>query len=318
MRFGLKTCAALAVCAATPLHAEAIDVAGWYPAGAREVGQFRTIGVDRFDGQDGPALALAIERVLGSVDGSDGRPHFSVIALLRNSAEPDGVVSGIAETSVNVTRYKKTEKQCPDGPDAKCEKAQKVDVEINCRRRTIDLTASIRVVRTADQRIVYSGDHPRNDTTSWCADGSPPADPGVPIRRMIASIADEFARVAAPHYEKNRIRFREDVKAMSKPEVAEFKRALRATKSNMDEACGIWEAMEEARPGYPSVVFNLGLCADAAGKLDTARAYYGGVSQSGPRPARDVEEGIARVLDRKAALEDAEARNVSNPETRKP
>lgn len=316
MRSGLKSCAVLAICAATPLHAEAIDVAGWYPAGAREVGQFHSIGVDRFDGQDGPALALAIERVLGEADGPDGGRYFSVVALSRNGAEPDGVVSGIAETNVNVTRYKKTVRQCPEGPDAKCEKEQRVDVDINCRRRSIDLTASIRVVRTADQRIVYSGDHPRNDTTSWCADGSPPADPGVAIRRMIASIADDFADVAAPHHVKSRIRFREDVKALPKPQAAQFKEALRATKSNMDDACGIWEAIEQTAPGNPSVVFNLGLCADAAGELDKARAYYTAVSQSGSRPPRDAEEGLTRVLDRKAALEDASIRDGATRQRR--
>src|SRR3546814_5313597 len=78
-----------------------------------------------------------------------------------------------------------------------------------CRRRLITADADVRIVRTDDNRVLYSAPKAKRDEVTWCrGDDSPRAAEPV-IADMIAAIAGEVRRDITPHMQDFHIRFRE-------------------------------------------------------------------------------------------------------------
>ena len=296
-----KPCVALvlaAMWAPGVVQAEAIDVNGYYAAPARDVALLHSLEVERFSGEDGPKLARTIERVLGSIADRRGGPYFTIVA--GQSAE--GGVSGHVTTGVDISRYTSTVKRCPDDATS-CTKDEKVEVKIDCKRRVITLDADIRVARVVDGRVIYSDAIPQRQEASWCVGQSSPTEPESVIRAMIEATAASFGEQVAPVERRQRVRVREDRKGLTKPEAARFKLALSQTKADVRSACATWAEQDRTIPGHPSVVFNLALCAEAAGDLDGAGALYAQLPDQS-----DVRSGSDRVRSRIAANEDEEER----------
>ena len=100
---------------AAPVQAESAKMTGKFAAKARDVAMLRSLAVERFGGRDGPALSLALERVLSL--GSP--PHFRLaFGGRRDGAE--GIVSGAVSTSVDLSDYRKKKKSCAERVDKKC------------------------------------------------------------------------------------------------------------------------------------------------------------------------------------------------------
>ena len=293
----------LALLAPSAAHAEAISVSAWYAASEREVALLRSIAVERFDGEDGAALALLIERRLGEAKDRDGGPYFDV-----RRGDTDGVVSGAVTTGVDVSRFRKTISECPDGPKAKCKREERVDVDISCRKRVISLDADLRVERDRDGRLIYSTSNPKREEASWCPDDSSPPEAEGVVRQMLEAVATEFVDAVVPYHRKQNIRFREDRGGLTKSDGERFKLALRQTKSDAGAACGTWGEIEASAPGQSSVLFNLALCAEAAGDLDRAEQIYRTVADRSTTRSGDIGDALRRIQRRRDAVADERAR----------
>src|SRR3546814_16676780 len=81
---------------------------------------------------------------------------------------------------------------------------------------------------------------------------------------------------------------------MPKPIAARFKQAVEISEDRPAEACAAWQAIDAEMPDHPSVVFNLGLCAEAGGAYETALRHYRHAQQRDPK-GRDVRDALARV-----------------------
>src|SRR3546814_7463226 len=78
----------------------------------------------------------------------------------------------------------------------------------SCRRRLITADADVRIVRTDDNRVLYSAPKAKRDEVTWCrGDDSPRAAEPV-IADMIDAIAGEVRRDITPHMQDFHIRFR--------------------------------------------------------------------------------------------------------------
>jgi len=276
-RFGrcAALCAIAAGFAAGPAFAEAVQMTGKFAAPYREAALLDSLGIDRFSGRDGRQLEMAIERVLSQPD-IDGRPHFDLIAAFGGGQGPEGVLSGAVTSGVQDSRYKQKQKRCVEREggreNGKC--LREAEVEVDCTRRVVNVSADLRLVRTGDGRVIYTADKPKRDEISWCRGEEPPRTVEESVRGMIQSIAGDVRRDIAPVVETYSIRFRESTKGLAKELNRPFKDIVRQTQRDLRGACSAWEAMDGQAPNHPSITFDLGLCAEAAGDYREALELY--------------------------------------------
>lgn len=287
--------AALAL--AAPAHAEVFEMNGHFPAAFRDVSMARSIGIDRIAGRDGMALGLAIEAEL-SQRGPDGRPYYDLIALSRRRPEADALVSGMADASVRESDVKRKVEQCAEKQGDKCVRKEKV--EATCLQETISFSSTLRVAGSDDGRILYTQTRPQTDSITTC-----PGDKGKPspkdrIAKMVRTAADRFVDDILPRHEDYRIRLREGREGMDKAMGQAFKDSIRLSQRDPVAACTTWTDMDRSLPGHPSLLFNLGLCAERVGDYAAAERAYGraGVTQ----------EDVARVRDLTIGRDDAKRR----------
>lgn len=309
-RFGWRAmlCAA-AMVASEPAYAEAVKMTGKFAPPNREAAMLESLGIDRFSGGDGRQLEMAIERALAQPD-VEGRPHFELIGAFGGGPAPDGVLSGMVSSGVQENRFKQKQKRCVEregGKDSgKCLK--EAEVEVDCTRRVVDLNADLRLTRTADRRIVYSTAKPRRDETSWCRGQTPPRTTEETVRAMVLDVAGEVRRDIAPVVETYSIRFRESTSGLPKDLNRPFKDAVKQTQRDLRGACAAWQAMDGQAPNHPSITFDLGLCAEAAGDFPAALALYQRAAPLIGRGGNEAAAGIDRVGRLIAAQEDDAAR----------
>lgn len=276
---------------ATAAHAESVSLVGEFPARAREASFLTRMGVDRIGGQDGQALAIAIERTL-----SNGSPPFFTVISMGRMGGPrdvDGLVSGNVVSDVADNRVTREKDECIEKTGDKCTKSQKV--KITCRQRIIDVSADVRIVRARDGSIAYSERKGRRDDVTWCPDQNPPPPVEGIIRGMIDGIAGEIAGDITPATQRYSIRFYESRDGLPKELGQRFKDAIKRTKADLAGACQEFAAIDQASPGQFSIAYDLGICAEARGDYDVAIRQYQAAAQARPRDRTDFTAGIDRA-----------------------
>ena len=283
--------------AAGAAQAEILEITGEFAAPNREASVLHSLSIDRFSGQDGAALARAIEQALSGT-------HFDLMGGRTGRESAEGSLSGGVNTGVEENGFKKREKKCTQkDKDGKCTKEEEVDV--HCRRRIVNVTADLRLVRNEDGRIVYSVSKPFRDETSWCGKDTPARTVEETVSGALHTIAGWVRGDIAPSTETYRIRVRESTKGLPKELAARFKEMVKLTKRDQRAACTGWDAMKSEAPAHPSLLFNLGLCAEQRGDYDAALGYYREAVQAG---ASEGNEGADRAIRLIAGREDAEIR----------
>lgn len=285
-------------------QAESVSMTGKFAAPERDVARLRSLGIDRFSGRDGPALSSALERRL-SAPVRGGPPHFDIVAVSRRSdGGAEGIVTGSVSTGVQETPWTRTEKKCVEKDGLKCKREE--EVKTPCMRRIVEFAADVRVV-SADDRVLYSRELPRRDETTWCEGQSPSRTVEATVRGMVGGVADELAGSFAPSVETYSVRFREGTKGLDKEVARRFKVIVRQTQTDLKGACAAWAAMDAEAPNHPSILFDLGLCAEAVGDYAKADNYY---ARAAPLTGRggEGEVGLTRIARLVAAREDDRAR----------
>jgi hypothetical protein len=283
MKLGLLACVFLAF--APAVQAETINVLVQRPPAAVDVYALRSLSVGRVAGADGRTMATSLERVLADLRDIDGRPLFELFS----DGAGEGQVTGYADALVDERRFNEKRRLCPGtfNPKAKCEDAQKVEVEVSCRSRTISLTASIRIVRNGDSRLLLSRDVPQRGEARWChGDSVPPDSDSVVaelIRRSVADVTEDFE----PFSQIMPIRIREDRKGLSKEVGARFKAAVLSTRGDGQEGCAAFAALLGEAPTHWPLLFNLALCSEARGNFDVAIDGYERIGDREARVAAD-------------------------------
>lgn len=269
---GLAMMAAAAMVLPGVAAAEVVQITGEFPAQYREASFLRSIAVERIAGQDGPVMALALERALAIPD-DDGTVYFEVLAGRTGRNAADGGISGVVTTDVQESRYTRKDKKCVErDANKKCVKEE--ETETPCRRRVIGVNADLRIVRNSDGRIVYSTSRPFRDETSWCAGENPNRSTETAISDMIHGLAGGLRDQIAPDVRTYRIRVRESTKGLPKDAAKQFKALVKQSQRDLRGACAGWQAMNQANPGHASVVFDLGLCAEQRGDYEGAATLY--------------------------------------------
>jgi hypothetical protein len=285
--------AAIAAMVATPVGAETATMNGLFPAPYREAAMLLSISIGRIDGRDGYQVGAAIERSLGSAR------YFDMQGGRRNGGNAEGVLNGGVSSGVDESYYKRKEKRCTER-DANKNCTKEEEVEIRCTQRVANLRADLRITRTYDGQIIYSVSKPLRQQIDWCEGQTAPRTTEEMIASMVGEIANAVRSDIIPRSDTYKIRFRETTKGMPKEQVKAFKAIVKQTQKDLPGACAAWTEMNKAVPNNGSIVFNLGLCAEAAGDLRGALGWYQhAASLIGQRS--EAGTAIGRVQGRMAA-----------------
>lgn len=288
--------AAGAMIAAPAAHAESVKMHGKFAAPVREVGMLRSISVDRFSGsRDAPVFEAALERALASAG------HFEMFSGRRGRDSAEGLVSGNVSSSVSGSDYKKKVKSCAERKDGKCVREE--EKEVLCRLRTISVDADVRVT-DGRGRLLFSGARPFREERRWCPGETPPGSADERISAALGDIAEGLRMEFAPHRADYSVRFRESTRNLPKELVRGFRDTVKLTQRDLKAACASWKAMDVQAPNHPSVVFDLGLCAEAARDYRGALAYYERAAPLIGRGGNEATEGADRVGRLLQAIED--------------
>ncbi|MGR6329740.1 hypothetical protein ACU5AX_11795 [Sphingomonas sp. XXL09] len=288
---GALPVAAAVIAALFPVSAsaEVLRVEGVFAATAREASLLPTLGVGAIGGPEGAALGDAIERRLATL-GRDGVRHARIVpAALR----PDGLLVGDVGTRVDHEDYSETRERCTEKKDGKCTARQRYRVA--CVRRTIALRADLRVLRWNDRRVLFAAPKTRDDTSSWCEDSGVETSVDAAIGSMIESIAQDVRLDLAPHRESYKIRVNESRDGLPRAAADRFKQAVRLTKHDPQAACRAFAEVDTMVPDHGPTMFNLALCAEAAGLYPEALDRYTRARLFAPKAGGDVSRGLARV-----------------------
>jgi hypothetical protein len=298
---------AIAALGGSAASAETLTVSGWYAAEERSASMLQSLAVDRFDGDDGPELTTAIERELGFNRDREGNPYFAVRS--RYAKDVEGIVHGSMRVRVDRANFKRKAKRCAANPSSsKCKDAEKIEVDLFCERRIVSATVNVRITRMADDATVYNRNLPQRNEAETCEGEKPPKDVDLVVNDLVRSIANQFANQITPYGRTEKIRVRESRSGLSKEDGNQMKSLIAATKTSESAACAGWRDMEQRGVSHPTLKFNLGLCAEAAGQLDVALGYYRPLKVAAQNTA-DVNEAINRVERRLAGEEDDRLRS---------
>lgn len=270
MRFAIAMLSLLLV--PVSAHAETIDVLVQRPAPANDVYMLRSLSIGRFTGTDGRPFGSALERELADLRDSDGQPLFEMF----EAGAGEGSVTGRADVDFVEGRFVESRLLCPNSnnPNAKCDKAVKQEVSLNCRSRVVTLDADVRIARGDNGRIISSRAFPQRNEARWCpGDTNPPEIQSV-VTSLIRRSASEAVADFVPFSQLMPIRIREDRKGLSKEVGASFKAAVLATRADGSQGCSMFEALEPVAGTHRSLMFNLSLCAEARSDFEGAIDGY--------------------------------------------
>lgn len=308
MKAVLRISAAMLLGLGAGAQAETLSVDGWYAANNHDAAMLRSIAIGNFGGNQGGDLASALERHLAGATDREGRRYFDIRSGYNGSAV-DGVFDGQMQVRVDTTLFKTKKKRCmADHDSTDCKDDAKEDVELKCTRRTVSASVDVRVVRTSDDRIIYTRALPQKREDSWCSGENLPPSIDDVVDPFIRTITSQVAGDVLPYGKREKIRIRETRTGLSKPDSAQMKALILATDKNPGAACAGWGEMESRGVMHPTLSFNLGLCAESAGELDRAVGYYRAVDMGQKKQSADVRDAIARVDRRVAGEAEADAR----------
>ncbi len=260
--------------------AESAQMRGKFPANVREADLLENVVVDRFNGRDARQFETALEQAIGVPAG-----------------RPDGVLTGGVTTGVEESKYQGSEERCVEWKDGKedgtCTKRAKVDVP--CFRRVINLTVSVRLMRAADNMPLWSDNKPSRDETTWCQGKAPWRTTEEAVSAMITDLAQKVRLDVRPRWEVYKVRFRESRDGMPKDIGNEFKAIVKLSNSDVTTACRQWADLNGRLPNHPSVLYNLGVCAEAAGGFADAQTFYRSAQAALPKRSSEMAESEDRV-----------------------
>ena len=232
-------------------QAETLNIPVFRPAAVDETALTPVIGIERFSGSDGSMLAQGIESRL---------QDSSWIDMRMMAPGVDGVLTGSANVSTQKNKTYEERKVCL-WEDKKGNCQEKAKVKVECKRRTVSLSAFVRLASAQSGEIYWSRELPRERSVVQCPDEYVASDESM-ARDMIAEVADEVAAALVPYAGRTDMRVRESRKGLPADEADRFKDILRLTKSDELSACDQWDEMAArlSPARQESLAFNVALC----------------------------------------------------------
>ncbi|HOG11373.1 MAG TPA: CsgG/HfaB family protein [Smithellaceae bacterium] len=300
------------------------------PAQYHEASLTKAVAVLPFTGPGGPEFAAEIEGVLAGI-GIDDKPYFTLVdrasvdkivsemkfshsglvdpktaVKLGKMIGAQGIYTGVVtQNNHDDSFYYEKRSTCVHYEKRRDEKGriyqgaclQWRNYNVRCMKRVANFAVSPKLVDVATGRIVYSRNLSAVTASNGCEDTRPVQSESVLLEQAKASVKNQFRRDIAPFYVTREIRLIDSTDGIESNEAKDLlKRGLEyADKGRMDSACELWGQARNLTPGSYALLYNLGVCAESRGDLDTALTLYRQSDRALGKPDDDITLALSRV-----------------------
>jgi len=300
------------------------------PAQYHEASLTKAIAVMPFQGHGGKAFAAELEGVLAGI-GIDDKRYFTLVdrasidktiseMQLSQSGLVDqktavklgkligaqGIYTGIVtlnkyednpyrEDRQTCNRYER--KRDKDGREYNGSCISWNRYTVSCMKRVASFAVSPKLVEVTTGRIIYARDISKMADSSGCEDTRPVQSELVLLEKAKESVKNEFRRDIAPYYVTLEIKLMDSTDGIEQSAAKDkLKRGIEyADKGRMDSACELWGEARIIAPNSYVLLYNLGVCAESRGDLDTALSLYKQADKMLGKPEDDISLALNRV-----------------------
>lgn len=173
------------------------------------------------------------------------------------------------------------------------------DYTVSCQKRTVGLSAQVRMINVSTGGIIYANNLSREESWHHCSDSSG----GLPSKEAAAgtfskSIADDFAHRLTPHYRYVAVTLLEkpDLKYSNEQEKLLENSLLYIKQSRDDKAEALLRKLMETTNSQSYVPFyNLGVIYESRGLFNEAQEYYNQSDKLTVEPIEAISEAVVRI-----------------------
>jgi len=302
------------------------------PAKSAAAAALKRIAVVPFAGADGRDFADLVRAELQSAT-LDGAPYFTVInneALSASSGVSGSSTAAITELArlgsqsgveaiyygnvqggnVNTTTTQQSRTRCLEYEGfLNCKREQAYMA--TCYKTIASFSATPQVVNVATGTVAYSQTLTDSAEYFYCDDIQPLKTRDALIAEARASVLKQLRQAVSPYTQEVSLSYKSRADDISdRAQADQFKNAAAfARAGQIDRACAMWR---ELAPGDQtaslSLLFNLGVCAEAVGDYPRAVALFSQAEARQTRPDRSIFQARQRA---QTALERERAVNAA-------
>lgn len=301
------------------------------PAPYHEAARLKHLAVFDIDGRGGSSFAAELEAALADVK-TEGRPYFTIFSRsqidqildeqdldFRRGIDVDtaievgrlagvaGIVTGTTNRSLTDTPYREKRTNCleREAPttnssgkkvEGKCLRSD--ERHTHCTKRELALTFTPQIIEVSSGRIVYSRVLRSSQTDAVCGDSNRAlASEAKLYGQAKDAVLDTLTHDISPGYATFVFNLMDDDDRIAAPEALNrFESGLKFAKNNrLDRACELWQDAAPMAPEAPSLLYNLGVCAEIKGDLDRARDLFVKADHQLSEPHKEVSQAIKRI-----------------------
>ncbi|MDQ5988165.1 MAG: hypothetical protein CSYNP_03921 [Syntrophus sp. SKADARSKE-3] len=301
------------------------------PAEFHQASLTRTVAVLPFSGPGGADFASELEGLLGSID-INGKPYFTLVdrasidkvmsemklsqsalvdqgtaAKLGKLVGAQGIYTGtVTANSTRDSAYKAQRSECTQYQIKRDDKGnlyqssnclQYRKFYVNCTKRNANFAATPKLIEVATAKIVYSANRSGAADSSGCVDGTPPKSEQELLDKARETVKNGIRKDVAPYYLTVMITLKDSTDGIdSKEAKALLSQGINyADKKRLDAACEQWGTARQLAPNSPSILYNLGVCAESVADVENAYKLYKQADRLIGKPDDDITLALARV-----------------------
>ena len=300
------------------------------PAEFHQASLTKTVAVVPFNGSGGTEFAAELEGLLVSID-LNGKPYFTLVdrasidkviseMKLSQSALVDpgtavklgklvgaqGIYTGtVTANNTRNSSYTERRSECAqhqmkrdkDGNlyEGNCIRWRNYNV--NCTKRQASYAVTPKLIEVATAKIVYSKNVNGAADSSGCEDRKPPLSEQELLDKARETVKSTIRRDVAPYYVTVMINLKDSTDGIESKEAKE-RLSLGisfAEKNRLDAACEKWGEARQLAPNAPSLLYNLGVCAESVADVENAYKLYKQADKLIGKPDDEISLALIRM-----------------------
>jgi tetratricopeptide (TPR) repeat protein len=299
------------------------------PAEFHEASLTRTVAVLPFAGSGGVEFASEVEGLLTSID-INGRPYFTLVdrasidkvisemklsqsalanqgtaAKLGKLIGAQGIYTGtVTANTTRDSRYSAQRSECAQHQMKRDDKGNLYEgncirwrnYNVRCTKRQATFAVTPKLIDVATGKIIYSKNLSGAADSSGCEDGTPPATEQELLDKSRQTVKNSIRRDVAPYYITVMLNLKDGSENTSPAAMEKLTAGISyADKQRMDAACEQWGEARQLAPNSPSILYNLGICAEIVADVDSAMKLYRQADKLIGKPDEDITQALSRV-----------------------
>ena len=168
---------------------------------------------------------------------------------------------------------------------------------VTCTRRTAHFKCSPKLIDVSTGRILYSRTVAGSAETQGCEDSNPIPAKAELLEKAKDTAKKQFRFDVAPSSVTKSVELMSSAKGITAKEAKEkLKKGIAyAGKGRMDIACEMWEEARKLSPQVPSILYNMGVCAESRGDFAQALVFYDQADRALDGPDDNINAALQRV-----------------------